>query len=749
MLGERSDQRGLWEADRLYLDHVGKDTFYGLLASLRGQLFRDSDFAGFYCADNGRDSVPPSLLATALLLQPHDKVSDAEAKARADFDIRWKVALGIEIEDRPFAKSTLQVFRAQLILHDKVRAVFESSLRLARESGYLKKRGMRVALDTTNILGRGAVKDTYNLLADGIVRLMRALASVEQTNVERWAKARGYDRYLGSSIKGESAIDWSDRKARAALLGEIVADADRLLEVARQAQGELPEGSPERQGIVAAAELLGELLLQDVEGAGDGIGLKDGVAKDRMVSVHDPEMRHGHKSSSRRFDGHKAANVVDTDSQLITAVEVLPGNAPDNLGALELVERSEATTGVPVEESLGDAAYGDGDTRQAFADAGRNLIARVPGRPNKAHFPKEDFLIDLAAGTCTCPAGQVNRNLRPLGTRTGPTGRIHRLQGFRFDAAVCGVCPLRPRCVAGSSGLGRTVQLHPQEALLQQALAPLRGEDFAGYRQRGVVVEHRLARLVQLGIRQAHYFGRVETKFQLYLAATVANLTLVAAKAGLTGDIGNAAGGDRAASADTGGVAAIFGAILLGQIWSLALLTPAFLPKAPCSTKAFHPHFLPPLRRQAKWSRLYGTTGSSQIRFRQPDQLREPGDPVGVLVVLGSNCRPGHHPVHDIRIVSPLRGGAHRAGRNRAHPLSGRASAARFRTARNVDGAFRRRDLLAYPRGLYCPVFGGLGAGAPGELCGSGHPADRGLGGVVLLIQPSDSGSNRYGPPRT
>ena len=74
MLGERSDQRGLWEADRLYLDHVGKDTFYGLLASLRGRLFRDADFAEFYCADNSRDSVPPSLLATALLLQPRDKV---------------------------------------------------------------------------------------------------------------------------------------------------------------------------------------------------------------------------------------------------------------------------------------------------------------------------------------------------------------------------------------------------------------------------------------------------------------------------------------------------------------------------------------------------------------------------------------------------------------------------------------------------------------------------------------------------
>ena len=106
--------------------------------------------------------MPPSLLATALLLQTYDKVSDAEAKARADFDIRWKVALGIEIEDRPFAKSplcqeSLQMFRAQLILHDKVREVFEGSLRLARQSGYLKKRGMRVALDTTYILGRGAV----------------------------------------------------------------------------------------------------------------------------------------------------------------------------------------------------------------------------------------------------------------------------------------------------------------------------------------------------------------------------------------------------------------------------------------------------------------------------------------------------------------------------------------------------------------------------------------------------------------
>ena len=58
MLGKRSDRRVLFEADHLYLDLVGRDSFYGWLAGLRRQLFRDEDFAAFYCRDNGRSSVP-------------------------------------------------------------------------------------------------------------------------------------------------------------------------------------------------------------------------------------------------------------------------------------------------------------------------------------------------------------------------------------------------------------------------------------------------------------------------------------------------------------------------------------------------------------------------------------------------------------------------------------------------------------------------------------------------------------------
>ena len=356
--------------------------------------------------------------------------------------------------------------------------------------------------------------------------------------------------------------------------------------------------------------MLGQLLLQDIErksgdvdahahayadAADDGVSIRDGVSRDRMLSVHDPELRHGHKSSRRRFNGHKAAIVVDTDSQLITAVDVLPGNAPDNLGALELVEQSEASTGAPVDEAMGDAAYGDGGTRQAFADAGRRLVAKAPGRPDRKHFPKHDFHLDLAVGSCTCPAGQVTHAIVPAGKRTDGAGRVYRLQAFQFDGAVCGVCPLRSQCIAAQGRPGRRVLIHPQEALLQQARALQQSADYDEYRARRVVVEHRLARLVQLGIRQARYFGRVKTKFQLYLAATVANLTLVAGKIGLSGSTDGGAAGHRVVRNDVLAVvanaAANFSAVRLGQLWSLIWFVSALLPKSLSPTKAFRPSF--------------------------------------------------------------------------------------------------------------------------------------------------------------
>ena len=137
--------------------------------------------------------------------------------------------------------------------------------------------------------------------------------------------------------------------------------------------------------------------------------------------------------------------------------------------------------------------------------------------------------------------------------------------------------------------------IHPQEALLQEARALQQSAAYHEYRARRVVAELRLALLVQLGIRQSRYFGRVRTRFQLYLAATVANLTLVLGKIGLSGSAGGGAAGHRVIRNDVHAVvahtAANFSAVRLGQLWSLILLTSALLPQLHFQIRAFRPGF--------------------------------------------------------------------------------------------------------------------------------------------------------------
>ena len=160
MMGTRSPQEQLFAADRIYLDFVGRDTFYGYLAQNRRHLFQDEDFAALYCADNGGTSVPPSLAISILFLRAYEKVSFVEAIDCTQYDLRWKVALGLEMEEVPMQKSTLQEFEARLVIHEMKEPLLKKSIDEARRAGYLKSRQIRVALDTTPILGKGAVKDT-------------------------------------------------------------------------------------------------------------------------------------------------------------------------------------------------------------------------------------------------------------------------------------------------------------------------------------------------------------------------------------------------------------------------------------------------------------------------------------------------------------------------------------------------------------------------------------------------------------
>ena len=252
------------------------------------------------------------------------------------------------------------------------------------------------------------------------------------------------------------------------------------------------------------------------------------------------------------------------------------------------MEQSEASAGVPVVEALGDTAYGDGGARRAFADAGRKLGLRVLARPNREHFPKDDFTIDLVAGSCRCPAGQATHTILPAAKRTDGTGTTHRLRAFRFETAVCWACPLRSQCIATHGKKGRQVLIHPQEGLLQAARALQQSAEYDQYQRRRVVAEHRLARLEQLGIRQARYFGRVNTNFQLYLAATVANLTLLANQAGVFG----VPGGDLAGmtpKAPIGGNHDVDRRLLL--TWTLSWLRSPSLALLLFPTRAFRPDF--------------------------------------------------------------------------------------------------------------------------------------------------------------
>jgi hypothetical protein len=169
-----------------------------------------------------------------------------------------------------------------------------------------------------------------------------------------WAEREGLNRYFGSSLKGEAAIDGDDKKQREQLLTAIVQDARRLLSLVEPAQQAHPE---QAESLAEAAALLRRLSAQDVEEKPTGgYQIKEGTEKDRVVSVSDPEMRHGRKSASKRFNGHKAALAVDMDSQLIGAVEVLAGNAGDQEKALELVRQSERVMEAAVEETVGDCA---------------------------------------------------------------------------------------------------------------------------------------------------------------------------------------------------------------------------------------------------------------------------------------------------------------------------------------------------------------------------------------------------------
>lgn len=525
-MGFRKAVGTLFDVKTVFDYQLRPQSFYAQLAAGAHGLFKDAYFASIYHDTRGRYSVPPSQLALLLLLQTYGECSDEEAIERSACDLRWCAVLGKTGGDPLCAKSTFQEFRARLVQVEEGEMLLRASLQEARAAGLLKGEAIEVLIDTKPILGRGAVLDTYNLIGSAIQQLVRALAREARRPVEEWAREHDLGRYLGEqgpSLKGSADLDWSNAADRKEFLAQIVLDARRMLRIANGvettgAAGSPGAGSPEEGGLRDAYELLVRILQQDVavttSPAGTlEAGVSEGTAPDRIPSTTDPEQRHGRKSKSKKFVGHKLRITLSRGSRLVTSVSVLAGNAGDAETAIADVEQAEANTGMQVTETTGDCAFGGGTTRQEFAEAERVLYAKVPQAvSNGSYFPKGAFQIDLEAGTVTCPGNQTTSDF----TQERKGGRIYRF------GARCEGCPLRVACTDAEHG--RTVHVHPHEGLLVAARAFQGTEEGKAKLRDRLEVENALARMAGLGIGQARYFGKKKTRFQGIAVATVVNL---------------------------------------------------------------------------------------------------------------------------------------------------------------------------------------------------------------------------------
>ena len=521
MVGKRKPQRELFDVGNVFPLELPPGSFHAQLAAVAPTLFQDADFADLY-REGGRPSVPPSQLALLLLLQYQAGVSDEEAVARSAYDLRWAAVLGRSAGEPLCARTTLLLFRSRLVLHGAMERLFDRSLQHAREAGLLKDHPLHVVLDTRPIVGRGAVEDTYNLIARAMDRLLRELAKQGGQAPSVWAEAHGLTPYLRrreASLKGSTGIDWSNTRERQVFLTTLVGEARRLLGLAEPVLSAL--GAAADREVRAEYELLTQILAQDVtererEDGPPRVELREGTAKDRVPSATDPDQRHGHKSASKKFTGHKTRVAVEKESQLITDIDALAGNAPDAQDALAQVEAVERRTGQTVASTTGDCAFGAGATRQAFADAERVLHAKVPAPAvQPGELGKHRFILHWEGDqvvAVTCPHHRTTRDGKPQ--KDG--GQV-----FTFAPEGCQRCPLRFACRSGKAP--RTITIHPQEALRAAARefqASAAGQEWLRER---VVAEHTLARLARLGIGQARYVGLKKTRFQLLVTAAVVN----------------------------------------------------------------------------------------------------------------------------------------------------------------------------------------------------------------------------------
>lgn len=513
MQGRAKNQRDLLDVDSVAGHLLASGSVFALLAEHRHELFPEALFADLFASGLGRPSVPADVVATVLVLQTLHGLSDREAADAVTFDLRWKAATGLPVSAASFHSSTLTYWRRRLAASSRPHRVFEVVAQVVAETGAIRGKTRR-ALDSTVLDDAVARQDTVTQLIACIRRVAREVPGGAE--LVAW-HCTGHDY----SRPGKPDIAWDDQAAREQLVSALVNDALTLL-------GLLDVDALEGKAAEAVA-LLALVAGQDVEPVPDSDG-RDGrwriarrVVPDRVISTVDPDARHAHKSRARRQDGFKAHVVIEPDTGLITATALTkaagPGSTDAGVGvgllardttieqaATDAATRQEARDPLQV---LGDTAYGTGPALAAFEAAGHTPVIKPwPLRPAvEGGFTLDDFTIDQAAGTVTCPAGAT---------------RAIALKGTANFGTACNGCPLRGRCTNAKDG--RKITLHPQAGLLRAQRERAKDEDFqAIYRQHRPMVERSIAWLTR-GNRKVPYRGVEKNNAWLHHRTAAINL---------------------------------------------------------------------------------------------------------------------------------------------------------------------------------------------------------------------------------
>lgn len=494
------------------------DAFERWLPQVLPRLISPHHFEDFHLdCEVGAPPCNYFVLTAMLLLRYRYDLSIEELVRRSQRDLGFKYALGLKQDQAPPSTSSVKRHRAKMrekhgddFLHQRI-------LTLAVEDGKMPDVDLQ-AIDSTNTDCRGAVVDTFNLIALGIMQVLRVVARCLGTGTEQLARQWELTGYLTRSIKGKVPIDWSDPEARNALLTQEIKDADWVADRVADLDGQLtlPED------VHRALALLRQVARQDVEQQDDGTWrIAKGTAPGRVISITDPEARHGRKSASKRINGFKTHVTGTITSQFVTGIKITDASVHDADPTAELIEQTEAN-GVKPKEAVGDAAYGPGANLRACAELGVEMLTKMPSPSHRGSIPKQQFDIDLEQMQVRCPEGVVTDRFTLV---KDPSGFAEKVEKFHFDKAQCNQCPRRQECSSNTAkGGGRKITLSAYEKELQKTKAFNSSDRSASVLRSRSAIERLISHLVRMGMRHARFFGMYNVQFQALMTAASYNL---------------------------------------------------------------------------------------------------------------------------------------------------------------------------------------------------------------------------------